>query len=170
MRGTGNGQSDRNEINQRERGAEGEGRIWRILCLLKPSQSNIYNTYTLIIMFPRNIEILIKWSLIIGISAIRCFFLVFLVDSMLRVKICSTVRRGWRILCCLNLCKPSIPDTQIKFYTTEIIHTVLPEKGGTGGLVALDSQGNISMPFNTEGMYRAWVQADGNIHVKIYKD
>lgn len=42
--------------------------------------------------------------------------------------------------------------------------------GGDGGLIALDSYGNAAMPFNTEGMYRGTVTADGKITVEIYKD
>jgi beta-aspartyl-peptidase (threonine type) len=41
--------------------------------------------------------------------------------------------------------------------------------GGTGGLIALDKNGNLTMPFNTSGMYRGAVSADGKITVEIYK-
>lgn len=41
--------------------------------------------------------------------------------------------------------------------------------GGNGGLIALDKKGNMTMPFNTEGMYRGSVTADGKIEVLIYK-
>ena len=41
--------------------------------------------------------------------------------------------------------------------------------GGDGGLIALDRKGNITMPFNTEGMYRGAITADGKIEVSIYK-
>ncbi len=41
--------------------------------------------------------------------------------------------------------------------------------GGDGGLIAMDKNGNVTMPFNTEGMYRGTVTADGKIEVKIYK-
>ncbi len=41
--------------------------------------------------------------------------------------------------------------------------------GGDGGLIALDRNGNLAMPFNTEGMYRGAITADGKIEVKIYK-
>lgn len=41
--------------------------------------------------------------------------------------------------------------------------------GGDGGLIALDKNGNMSMPFNTAGMYRGSVTADGKIEVLIYK-
>ena len=41
--------------------------------------------------------------------------------------------------------------------------------GGTGGLIALDKDGNFAMPFNTSGMYRGNVDADGKINVEIYR-
>lgn len=50
-----------------------------------------------------------------------------------------------------------------------IVNQKLVEKGGSGGVVALDSYGNISMPFNTEGMYRGFITAEEKV-VKIYKD
>lgn len=41
--------------------------------------------------------------------------------------------------------------------------------GGNGGLIALDKEGNAALPFNTEGMYRGMVTADGKITIEIYK-
>ncbi|HET7587582.1 MAG TPA: isoaspartyl peptidase/L-asparaginase [Gammaproteobacteria bacterium] len=41
---------------------------------------------------------------------------------------------------------------------------------GTGGMIGLDRQGNIVMPFNTPGMYRGYIDTDGKLVVKIYKD
>lgn len=41
--------------------------------------------------------------------------------------------------------------------------------GGDGGLIAMDKEGHVTMPFNTEGMYRGTVTADGKIEVLIYK-
>ncbi|ARS40994.1 beta-aspartyl-peptidase [Sphingobacteriaceae bacterium GW460-11-11-14-LB5] len=41
--------------------------------------------------------------------------------------------------------------------------------GGDGGLIALDKKGNVALPFNTEGMYRGTITADGKIEVSIYK-
>ncbi len=40
--------------------------------------------------------------------------------------------------------------------------------GGDGGLVAVDRRGNIAMPFNSEGMYRAAIDRTGKRQVKIY--
>lgn len=41
--------------------------------------------------------------------------------------------------------------------------------GGTGGLIAIDKRGDFAMPFNTSGMYRGSVGADGKIRVEIYR-
>lgn len=41
--------------------------------------------------------------------------------------------------------------------------------GGNGGLIALDKEGHAALPFNTEGMYRGLVTADGKIIIEIYK-
>jgi beta-aspartyl-peptidase (threonine type) len=35
--------------------------------------------------------------------------------------------------------------------------------GGTGGLIAIDHDGNITLPFNTSGMYRGYVDRDGSL-------
>lgn len=40
--------------------------------------------------------------------------------------------------------------------------------GGNGGIIALDKNGNIAMPFNTAGMYRGAVTKDGRIEVAIF--
>ena len=53
----------------------------------------------------------------------------------------------------------------------EVIHKKLePVKGAEGGAIILDAKGNFAMPFNSEGMYRGWIGADGVPHVLIYKD
>jgi L-asparaginase / beta-aspartyl-peptidase len=41
--------------------------------------------------------------------------------------------------------------------------------GGTGGLIAIDNQGNVTLPFNTAGMYRGYVDPDGKFVVEIYR-
>ncbi|HET9058249.1 MAG TPA: isoaspartyl peptidase/L-asparaginase [Chitinophagaceae bacterium] len=52
----------------------------------------------------------------------------------------------------------------------EMILKKLPALGGDGGLIAVDKDGNIALPFCTEGMYRGYVRQDGKITVKIYKE
>lgn len=49
-----------------------------------------------------------------------------------------------------------------------VVNQKLVEKGGSGGLIALDAQGNVSMPFNSEGMYRGYSKP-GIREVLIYK-
>lgn len=44
------------------------------------------------------------------------------------------------------------------------------ELGGKGGLIALDKDGNVAMPFNTAGMYRGYITESGEITIQIYKD
>lgn len=50
-----------------------------------------------------------------------------------------------------------------------VINKVLVEASGSGGVIAVDSAGNIAMPFNTEGMYRASIDAKGNKTIRIYR-
>ena len=40
--------------------------------------------------------------------------------------------------------------------------------GGDGGLIALDRDGNLTHPFNSQGMKRAWLTADGGIGVEVF--
>jgi beta-aspartyl-peptidase (threonine type) len=41
--------------------------------------------------------------------------------------------------------------------------------GGSGGLVAVDKNGNVALPFNTSGMYRGYLREDGKFVIEIYK-
>jgi beta-aspartyl-peptidase (threonine type) len=40
---------------------------------------------------------------------------------------------------------------------------------GEGGLIAVDSSGNITLPFNSEGMYRGAIHPNGDVRIDIYK-
>jgi beta-aspartyl-peptidase (threonine type) len=53
--------------------------------------------------------------------------------------------------------------------SNEVIHKRILELKGDGGLIAIDAQGNIAMPFNTEGMYRAFKTSKGEEEISIYK-
>lgn len=52
----------------------------------------------------------------------------------------------------------------------EVIHRILLPAGGTGGVIALDPAGNIAMPFNTRGMYRASRSSVQPAEVAIFKE
>ncbi|GHC42576.1 isoaspartyl peptidase/L-asparaginase family protein [Ulvibacter litoralis] len=53
---------------------------------------------------------------------------------------------------------------------SEVIQKRVLALGGDGGLIAVDAKGNISMPFNTEGMYRASKTSEGIKEIAIYKE
>lgn len=50
-----------------------------------------------------------------------------------------------------------------------VVMQKLEKQGAKGGLIALDRKGNYSMPFNTPGMYRGVIKADGTIEIFIYR-
>lgn len=41
--------------------------------------------------------------------------------------------------------------------------------GGEGGLIAVDSQGSVVLPFNSEGMYRGYVDTTGDVQIDIFR-
>lgn len=49
-----------------------------------------------------------------------------------------------------------------------VVNGIVPALGGDGGAIALDAAGNIAMPFNTPGMYRAWARPDGSRGTAIF--
>ena len=57
----------------------------------------------------------------------------------------------------------------LKEATHEVIQKKLPALGGDGGIIAIDHSGNVSMEFNTAGMYRASMNKDGELTVGIYE-
>jgi beta-aspartyl-peptidase (threonine type) len=50
-----------------------------------------------------------------------------------------------------------------------VVHDKLAPAGGEGGLIAVDAAGQVTLPFNSEGMYRASRTAGGEAMVAIYK-
>lgn len=51
-----------------------------------------------------------------------------------------------------------------------VIHDILLPAGGTGGVIIVDPAGQVHMPFNTEGMYRASRTSSEPLFIGIYKD
>ena len=51
-----------------------------------------------------------------------------------------------------------------------VVNDVLVKAGGDGGVIAIDAKGNVAMPFNSAGMYRASIDINGEVKVAIYKD
>lgn len=53
--------------------------------------------------------------------------------------------------------------------THAVVHEALPAVQGTGGLIAVDRQGNVCLPFNTEGMYRGIARVGQEPESFIYR-
>ena len=51
-----------------------------------------------------------------------------------------------------------------------VVNQKLVAAGGSGGIIAIDKNGNIAMPFNTTGMYRGYKKSDGETMIKIFRD
>jgi beta-aspartyl-peptidase (threonine type) len=50
-----------------------------------------------------------------------------------------------------------------------VIQQKLAKLGGDGGVIAMDKFGNMAISFNSEGMYRAYIDLSGKPVVEIYK-
>lgn len=89
---------------------------------------------------------------------------------------CAVSGTGWgeyyiRTVAAHEICmKVSMLGEPVQRAAAEVINQEIPSMGGNGGAIALDTNGDIAMPFNTDGMYRGWIGADGVAHVAIYDD
>ncbi len=61
-------------------------------------------------------------------------------------------------------------DLSLEEAADSVIHGKLENLGGTGGIIAIDKYGNVTMPFNTGGMFRGYMLDDGISVVKMYQD
>jgi len=52
----------------------------------------------------------------------------------------------------------------------DVVMKRLLNQGGSGGVIGLDREGNVMMTFNSEGMYRGYINQPGNPQVFIYGD
>lgn len=59
---------------------------------------------------------------------------------------------------------------KLKDAADEMVMKRLPALGGDGGLIAVDKEGNIALPFCTEGMYRGHINHKAERVIKIYKE
>ncbi|MEO6959370.1 MAG: isoaspartyl peptidase/L-asparaginase [Burkholderiaceae bacterium] len=89
---------------------------------------------------------------------------------------CAVSGTGWgeyysRTVAAHAICmRVTLMRVPLKRAAAEVINQEIPSMGGNGGAIALDAQGHIAIPFNTDGMYRGWIAADGVAHVAIYGD
>jgi beta-aspartyl-peptidase (threonine type) len=86
---------------------------------------------------------------------------------------CAVSATGWgeyyiRATAAHDICaRVEYAKTPVKDAANTVVMDVVPKLGGDGGVIALDADGNFAMPFNTDGMYRGWVDRDGQVHVAI---
>ena len=57
----------------------------------------------------------------------------------------------------------------LKNAADDMIMKKLPALGGDGGLIAVDKDGNFTMSFDTDGMYRGYIKSTGETGIEIYK-
>ena len=61
-------------------------------------------------------------------------------------------------------------DYDLKKAMSKVIHEKIESIGGDGGMIGIDKDSNISMEFNTPGMYRAYVNKYGEKEILLYKE
>lgn len=61
-------------------------------------------------------------------------------------------------------------NEDVKTAADSVIFGQLHKMGGVGGIIALDNEGNIAMPFNTPGMYRGYKTATSDFVIRLYKE
>ncbi len=89
---------------------------------------------------------------------------------------CGVSATGWgefflRLAVAHDICaRVAYRGDSLRQAADDVILRELPALGGDGGAIAIDREGNIAMPFNTSGMYRAWVKPDGSRGVAIFGD
>jgi L-asparaginase / beta-aspartyl-peptidase len=66
-------------------------------------------------------------------------------------------------------CLMAYKGLSLKEACNSVVMDKLVKIGGEGGLIALDANGTIELPFNSEGMYRASVKEGENVFIGIYK-
>lgn len=72
---------------------------------------------------------------------------------------------AFRISALMQYAGLSLPES-----AASVIHGTLTEMGGDGGIIGLDREGNVAMTFNTDGMFRGYVDETGTVHVAMFGD
>ncbi|NAZ96048.1 isoaspartyl peptidase/L-asparaginase family protein [Vibrio toranzoniae] len=72
---------------------------------------------------------------------------------------------GYNISARMALAKENLESASKHVVFEDLLST-----GGSGGLIAVDSDGNITLPFNTEGMYRGWGTSSIPAQSLIYEE
>lgn len=89
-------------------------------------------------------------------------------------RTCAISCTGWGEFFIRTLAAKTVSDLMeykglsLKEATDTVIFHIIPELGGDGGMIALDGEGHIAMPFNTPGMFRGYIDLQGQPQVAMY--
>lgn len=89
---------------------------------------------------------------------------------------CAVSGTGWgeyyiRAAAAHEICaRVRLRGDDIRIASDAVIDQLIPGAGGDGGAIALDANGRVAFPFNTPGMYRGWIGADGVPHVAVFRE
>ena len=73
------------------------------------------------------------------------------------IRVAATAQTAWRVAAGQSLAEAA-----------RAVIDQIDQMGGDGGLIALDRDGNIADPFNSQGMKRAWLRPDGEVGVDVF--
>lgn len=59
-------------------------------------------------------------------------------------------------------------ELSVQAAAQEVVLHKLVRRGGEGGVIAVDNSGNVAIAFNSAGMYRGHIAADGQVTVQIF--
>jgi beta-aspartyl-peptidase (threonine type) len=74
------------------------------------------------------------------------------------IRVAATAQTAWRVAAGQSLS-----------VAAQAVIDEIGAMGGDGGLIALDRDGNITAPFNSQGMKRAWLTSSGEIGVEVFE-
>lgn len=89
---------------------------------------------------------------------------------------CAVSATGWgeyyiRAVAAYDICaRLAYLEESVDTAARHVVLERIPALGGDGGVIAVDRDGNVSMPFNTAGMARGVARADGSIQVALFAD
>ena len=89
---------------------------------------------------------------------------------------CAVSATGWgefyiRTVAAHDICaRVEYRNEPVAQAAKEVVMDAVPKLGGDGGVIALDADGNFATPFNTEGMFRGWIDKEGKMHIAIFSE
>jgi beta-aspartyl-peptidase (threonine type) len=75
-----------------------------------------------------------------------------------------------RYVVAYNICNRVELGASLEDAADTVVNDILVKAKGEGGVIAMDAKGNITTPFNSEGMYRASISTDGEMTISIYRE